>query len=82
MTDDSTATIEALRAEVAALRERAARAETALAESIEQQAAIGAVLRVVASSPTDLSRVLDVLVRTARRLCGAQVAGLHQPDGD
>ena len=53
-----------------------------IAEALEQQTATAEVLRVIASSPTDLERVLEVLVSAARRLCGAQMAAVHRPDGD
>jgi signal transduction histidine kinase/DNA-binding response OmpR family regulator len=51
-------------------------------EALEQQTATAEVLRVIASSPTDLDQVLVTLVDTARRLCGAQLAAVHQPEGD
>jgi len=51
-------------------------------EALEQQTAQGEVLRVIASAPTDLERVLNAVASTARRLCGAQLAGVHRPEGD
>ena len=39
-------------------------------------------LRVIASSPTDLQSVLDAIAETAMRLCGAQATGVHRVDGD
>ena len=52
-----------------------------LTQSLEQQTALAEVLRVIASSPTDLPRVLDVLAAVVRRLCDADAASVSQFDG-
>src|SRR4051794_28847582 len=83
MADDRDARIARLEEEVATLRkreatgrDRAVRAEGALEEALEQQAALAEVLRVIASSPTDLYTVLMALVGSAMRLCGADTGSV------
>ena len=51
-------------------------------EALEQQAATSEILRVIASSPTDIQPVLDSLVKNAARLCDATDAAIGRLDGD
>jgi len=52
-----------------------------VSEALEQQTALSEVLRVIASSPTDPSSVLQQIVDSAARLCRAGQAVILQVDG-
>src|SRR5262245_35450410 len=56
--------------------------EDELAEALEQQAATSEILRVIASSPTDIQPVLDAVVESAARLCNATDGLIAHIDGD
>src|SRR5262245_30778670 len=72
---------EALKLKVEALeRERAT--GQALTEALEQQTATAAVLRIIGTSSSDLQPVLDNVVKSAARFCGADSATLFKLDGD
>jgi signal transduction histidine kinase len=51
-------------------------------EALEQQTAIGEVLRVISSSPTDVRPVLEAVAERATRICEANDARIFLVDGD
>ena len=53
-----------------------------LKESLEQQTATSEILGVIASSPTDIQPVLDVVAKNAARLCDATDTLIFRIDGD
>jgi GAF domain-containing protein len=53
-----------------------------LAETLEQQVATSGILRVIASSPTDIRPVLDSVTESAAQICDAQDATLFLRRGE
>src|SRR5262245_14182367 len=53
-----------------------------LREALEQQTATSEILRVIASSPTDIRPVLDAVAENAARLCNATDALINRMDGN
>src|SRR5262245_25631419 len=67
---------------IAELRQELQDCKRQLTESLEQQTTTSEILRVIASSPTDLQPVLDVVAENAARLCDATDAAIWRADGD
>ncbi|HSE90025.1 MAG TPA: GAF domain-containing protein, partial [Candidatus Binatia bacterium] len=53
-----------------------------LKESLEQQTATSEILSVIASSPTEIQPVLETLIESATRLCGADKGFIYRWDGE
>jgi len=52
-----------------------------LAEALAQVAATGEILRVISSSPADVTPVFDAIVKSAERLCDAEFSAVARFDG-
>jgi two-component system, NtrC family, sensor kinase len=53
-----------------------------LTEALEQQTATSEILRVIASSPTDLQPVMDAVAENAARVCGATDSAIFLLEGE
>ncbi len=51
-------------------------------ESLEQQTATAEILRVIASSPTDLQPVMEAVAENAARVCGAMDSSIFRLEGE
>ena len=56
--------------------------QRALDESLEREAATSDILRMIASSPTELQTVLDAIAERAAKLCEAEDAVIFRVDGN
>lgn len=54
----------------------------ALLEALDQQAATGEILRVIARSPADVQRVFETIANAALRMCRAMSAGAEASASD
>ncbi len=52
-----------------------------ITEALEYQTAISDILRVIASSPTDIQPVLNAISESALKLCGANFSAVYSYDG-
>src|SRR5437867_7749880 len=71
-----------LKEELRRVSEQLESRERELSEVLEQQTATSEILRVIASSPTDIQPVLDVVAENAARLCDANDAVIVRIDGN
>src|SRR6185369_4457146 len=55
--------------------------QRSLIEALEQQTAMAEILRIISTSPTNLQPVLDEVVKSAARFCGAPDASIFRLDG-
>jgi len=67
---------------IAELRQELRDCKRQLTESLEQQTTTGEILRVIASSPTDLQPVFQTILDNAVRLCEAQNGAVFRFDGE
>ena len=67
---------------VAKLKQTIAAQAQEIREGAEQQNATSEILRIIASSPTDIKPVLDAVAESAGRLCEATNAVIYRVDGD
>src|SRR5215475_14129567 len=66
-----------LKKEVQRLTEQLESRDREFAEVLEQQTATSEILRVIASSPTDIQPVLDTIAQSAARVCGSDDATIR-----
>jgi two-component system, NtrC family, sensor kinase len=72
----------ALRDRVGTLERELAEARACASEAVGQQAAMGEILRVISTSPTDLEAVLGAMVERAVVLTGASTGAIYRYDGE
>jgi signal transduction histidine kinase len=74
-------TLADLQEQVSALTRELGEARDHLTEAIEQQAATAEILRIISASPKQLQPVLEVVVESAARFCGADDVTIFELDG-
>src|ERR687884_151817 len=74
--------IERLRRQLLETQQELAAREHELSESRERERATADILQVIASSPTDLQRVLDTICVAAMRLCETENAQIWLREAD
>jgi GAF domain-containing protein/CheY-like chemotaxis protein/anti-sigma regulatory factor (Ser/Thr protein kinase) len=72
----------AIAIENARLSEDLAARNRDLTQALEQQTATADILRIISTSPTNLAPVLDTVVASAARFCGAHDASIFRLDGE
>jgi GAF domain-containing protein len=78
----SAESVAALKKTIAAQEKTITAQAQEIREGLEQQTAASEILRVIASSPTNLQPVLDVVAENAARLCQADDAVIFRIEGD
>ena len=81
-TSPRAAELSQLKKELQRVSEQLESCKRELAEGIERETATGEILRVIASSPTELQPVLDTLIANAVKLSGATQGHIRQYDGE
>src|SRR5262249_39745807 len=71
-----------LKKEVQRLTEQLESYKRELAEATGRETATGEILRVIASSPTDIQPVLDAIAQSAARVCGSDDATIRLIEED
>ena len=71
-----------LKAANARLRREIKELRRQLTEALEQQTATSEILGVIAGSATDIQPVLDVVAKSAARLCDANDAQIYRVEGE
>jgi len=69
-------------ADQAAIAIENARLFTETKEALERETAISGILRVISSSPADITPVLEAIAENTLRFCSAEDASVRVPDGD
>src|SRR5262245_57401678 len=77
-----TTVVSQLKKELQSVSEQLESCKRELAEGRERETATGEILRVIASSPTDIQPVFDTIAESSMRLCGALFSSVYRYDGE